>query len=787
MSHYSIDVPISGMTCAACASRIERVLSRIPGVEAEVSFANETARLQFDDQQHTLASLYEKITHTGYGIRPNVQVWSVPGLASAGQTGPLQQQLQRLPLQHWQLNLADETVQLSFLPGLLQEATLVAALGKAGFVASLVEGQTEAPAPGFWQQHGRLLLAILLTLPFLPGMVSMLLGSMYGMLPPVWQWLLATPLQCWLGAPFYRSAWRAVRAGAANMDVLVALGTSAAYGYSLWLWLGEGSPHLYFEASSAILTLVMLGKALESRARRQTQAALMALAQLRPQQALRWSDEAQDWLSVPTRQLQAGDRFLLRVGDAVPVDGQVREGEGILDEAMLTGESLPVGKQVGATVFAGTVLQAGRLVCEASAVGEATQLGQIIRLVQEAQSSRAPIQRFADQVAAWFVPAVLGLAILTLLGWWGYGGSLSQAIPPAIAVLVIACPCALGLATPTVIMVGVGQGARHGILFRHAAGLERLARTRQLALDKTGTLTEGHPVLHGRVSWQPGLSAETILHWSACLEREANHPLAAAICRAAGAVESLPLRAFQQVVGEGVRAELEVEGQWRALQLLAAAHVTLSAAAAQQVAGWQEEGATVVVLAEGKTALGALALADPLRPGGREALQWLRAEGITPHMLTGDQPRTAEAVARQLGLEAVHAGLSPQGKAERIQQLKALGPVAMVGDGINDAPALTVADVGLAVASGSDVARAQADVTLLHGRLTDVVAAIDLSRATGRKIRQNLFFALCYNALGIPLAMLGQLNPVIAGAAMALSSVSVVSNALLLKRWRPPL
>lgn len=787
MSHVNVDVPITGMTCAACASRIERVLSRLPGLQAEVSFANESARLQFDDQQYPLATLYEKITHTGYGIRPNVQVWSVPGLASAGQSGPLQQQLQGLPLQHWQLNLADETVQLSYLPGLLQESQVVAALSRAGFVAVPVEGQADTQAPTFWQQHGRLLLAILLTLPFLPGMVSMLLGSMHGMLPPLWQWLLATPLQCWLGAPFYRSAWRAVRAGAANMDVLVALGTSAAYGYSLWLWLAEGSPHLYFEASSAILTLVMLGKALEGRARRQTQAALMALVQLRPQQALRWSDDAQDWLSVPTRQLQPGDRFLLRVGDAVPVDGRVSEGEAVLDEAMLTGESLPIGKQAGAMVYAGTVLQAGRLICEASAVGEATQLGQIIRLVQEAQSSRAPIQRFADQVAAWFVPAVLGLAVLTLLGWWGYGGSVSQAIPPAIAVLVIACPCALGLATPTVIMVGVGQGARHGVLFRHAAGLERLARTRQLALDKTGTLTEGHPVLHGMVSWRADLSAETILQWSACLEREANHPLAAAICRAAGDVSWLPLRQFQQVAGQGVSAELEVAGTWRSLRLLAAASMTLPETAIPQVSAWQEAGATVVVLAEDETPLGALALADPLRPGGREALQWLRAQNITPHMLTGDQVRTAEAVARQLGLDDVHAGLSPQGKAECIQQMKAMGPVAMVGDGINDAPALTVADVGLAVASGSDVARAQADVTLLHGRLTDVVAAIDLSRATGRKIRQNLFFALCYNALGIPLAMLGQLNPVIAGAAMALSSVSVVSNALLLKRWRPPL
>ena len=701
---------IGGMTCAACSARLEKVLNRQPGMEASVNLASERARVRL----------------------------------AAG----------------------------------VDEAAVIAAVAKAGFTATPADNRTREAEKArklalYRAEVRRFWIAVALTLPLVGQMAFMAGGGHHAELPRWLQLLLATPVQFWIGWRFYDGAWKALRGGGANMDVLVALGTSMAWGFSAIVTAFGLAQHVYFEAGAAVITLVLLGKLLEARAKAKTSEAIEALVRLQPRTA-RVERDGQ-LLEVAVETLMPGDVFIVRPGESVPVDGEVMEGASSVNEAMLTGESMPVKKTAGEKVFAATANGEGMLRCRATGVGEHTLLAGIIRLVGEAQGSKAPVQRLADRISAVFVPVVCVVALATFAGWWLHSGAFAEALVNAVAVLVIACPCALGLATPTAIMVGTGQGARAGILVKNAEALERAEKIAVLALDKTGTLTVGEPAVTDVLP--RGLERETLLRLAAGLEQGSEHPLARAILRQAA--QPLPaLESFRAVPGKGV--EGSVEG--RALRLGSPAWLGCGD---DGVAALQEEGKTVVGLADAGGLLGWIAIADPLRPTSREAVAALQGRGIRVVMLTGDNPVTAAAIARQAGIADFRAGILPADKAAAVSALKGDGLVAMVGDGINDAPALAAADVSFAIGAGSDAAIEAADLTLIRNDLCGVVDAIDLSSATLTKIRHNLFFAFIYNVLGIPLAALGWLNPVIAGAAMAMSSVSVVSNSLLLRGWGP--
>lgn len=723
-----VEFAIGGMTCAACSARLEKVLNRQPGMQANVNLAAERARVR--------------------------------------------------------------------LLGAADEAAVVAAVAKAGFVAELVDSQTREREKaekmrGYRSEIKRFWIAVLLTLP-LVGQMLFMFGE-HGHQNELSRWLqlaLATPVQFWIGWRFYDGAFKALRGGGANMDVLVALGTSMAWGFSAVVTVFALDQHVYFEGGAAVITLVLLGKLLEARAKARTSEAIEALIRLQPKTA-RVERDGQ-WVEMPVEALMPGDIFMVRPGESVPVDGEVVEGDSSINEAMLTGESMPVHKLAGDQVFAATANGQGALRCRATGVGEHTLLAGIIRLVGEAQGSKAPVQRLADRISAIFVPVVCGIALATFVGWWWYSGFFAEALVNAVAVLVIACPCALGLATPTAIMVGTGQGARAGILVRNAEALERAERVTVLALDKTGTLTLGEPQVTELVL-RHGDEA-TALRLAAALEQGSEHPLARAILarhaaslstlatmeEKAGPTVDLPKTTnFKAHAGLGVSAELDGR-EWRL-----GSPDWLGLADDEAVRRLQGAGKTVVGLAEQGEVLALFAIADALRPTSQRAVERLRQRGIRVVMLTGDNALTAAAIAAEAGIVEFRAGVLPGDKAAVIGELKAAGVlVAMVGDGVNDAPALAAADVSFAIGAGSDAAIEAADLTLIRSDLHGVADAIDLSAATLGKIRQNLFFAFIYNVLGIPLAALGLLNPVVAGAAMAMSSVSVVSNSLLLKRWQ---
>ncbi len=724
------ELGLTGMTCAACAARIEKTLNRVPGVHANVNFATEIAAVDFDPAVASVDQLLAAVTRAGYGatLRQDVE--------------------------------ADRKRDQA------RKAAEYAAT-KRDFV-----------------------IAALLTAPLLVQMVPMLasgdfLGMNHADLLPRWlQLLLATPVQFWIGRRFYIGAFNTLRGGGANMDVLVALGTTMAYAFSAVVTLfGLTHQHVYFEASAAVITLVLLGKLLEARARSGTSAALEGLLRLQPKTAHLVRGGAV--VDVPLAEVTAGALFAVRAGEAIPVDGTVREGTSSVDESMLTGESRAIVKQAGDRVFAGTLNQDGLLQCEATGVGSATLLSGIVRLVAEAQGSKAPIQRMADQVAGVFVPVVVLIALITFIATWWLLGDATRALVHAVAVLVIACPCALGLATPTAIMVGTGRGARAGILIRNAAALESAGKLRALFVDKTGTLTQGRPEVV-TVLTVGDATREHVLGIAASLEAGSSHPLALAVRTAARALTIEPVQDFLAVPGKGVAGSLASRNGTLRLGSPAFLAEQDVAADLDLIAPLLAQGNTVVGVARDQQLVGWIALADALRPTSARAVARLREAGIEVVMLTGDNLGTARAVAEAVGIASYEASVSPEGKAAAVRAHVARGIVTgMVGDGVNDAPALAAADVSFAMGAGTDIAVEASDVTLMRDDLNAVVDAIMLSRATLSKIRQNLFFAFAYNVLGIPLAAFGMLNPVIAGAAMAASSVSVVGNALLLKRWRP--
>ncbi|UOD31647.1 copper-translocating P-type ATPase [Massilia violaceinigra] len=707
----------------------------------------------------------------------------VGGMTCASCAGRVEKALRAVPgVQGATVNLATEKVLIT--GAALDPAQLIAAVERAGYSANAPAevAAPVAPRRGL-SEPMEIAIAAALTIPLLAPMLLAAAGIDW-MLPAWVQWLLATPVQFWIGARFYRSAWKALLARSGNMDLLVALGTSAAYGLSLYQWLGQQhhGAHLYFEASAVVITLVRLGKWLETRAKRQTTEAIRALQSLRPETArVRRNGVESD---IPISKLKVGDEVVIRPGERIPMDGDVIEGASHADESMLTGESLPVSKTVGARVIGGAVNGEGLLLARASAIGAETVLARIIRAVEDAQAAKAPIQRLVDKVSAVFVPAIVLIALFTFAGWWLANGDWSAALLNAVAVLVIACPCALGLATPTAIMAGTGVAARYGILIKDAEALELLHGVTVVAFDKTGTLTAGKPRLTATVPAHG--DQHTLLALAAAVQQGSEHPLARAVGDAAreAGMTLAPAAGTRALAGLGVAATVDGRALLLGNAALMRQHGVDLAALAVQGQAREAAGETVSWLAEGTRLLGMLAFGDALKPESRQAVERLHAAGIRTVMLSGDNPGSARHIADQLGIDEVHAQVLPEGKAAIIAALRAKGErVAMVGDGINDAPALAAADIGVAMGSGTDVAMHTAGVTLMRGDPRLLVDAIDISRRTYSKIRQNLFWAFVFNVIGVPLAAFGLLNPMIAGAAMAFSSVSVVGNALLLKRW----
>ncbi|MDF9753499.1 heavy metal translocating P-type ATPase [Pseudomonas hunanensis] len=786
----TFDLPISGMTCASCAGRVERALRKVTGTEhVSVNLATEQARVQAPAD--SLPALVGAVRDAGYSVPTRTLELQIGGMTCASCAGRVERALGKLPgVEQVSVNLASERAHLEVLQA-VDDGVLIAAVEKAGYSASLPRTADDDQAQAQRRLRNERLAvgaALLLALPLVLPMLAQPFG-VHWMLPAWAQFLLATPVQFILGARFYIAAWKAVRAGAGNMDLLVALGTSAGYGLSLYQWANAHDgmePHLYFEASAVVIALVLLGKYLESRAKRQTASAIRALEALRPERAVRVIEGREEEVAIS--QLRLGDLVLVKPGERFPVDGEVLEGSSHADEALISGESLPVPKAPGDSVTGGAINGEGRLLVKTLALGTETVLARIIRLVEDAQAAKAPIQKLVDRVSQVFVPAVLVLALITLVGWWLAGAPLETALINAVAVLVIACPCALGLATPAAIMAGTGVAARHGILIKDAEALERAHAVNSVVFDKTGTLTSGSPrIVHSRAS--SGDNGE-LLRLAGALQRGSEHPLAKAVLDACAeqGLHVPKVADSQSLTGRGIAGQ--VDGRELALgnRRLLDENGLPPGDLANSAQAWEAEGRTLSWLIERgqqPRVLGLFAFGDSLKPGAGAAIDALHARGISSHLLTGDNRGSAKVVADALGIDDVHAEVLPADKAATVAALKQEGVVAMVGDGINDAPALAAADIGIAMGGGTDVAMQAAGITLMRGDPRLVPAALDISRKTYAKIRQNLFWAFIYNLVGIPLAALGYLNPVLAGAAMALSSVSVVSNALWLKTWKP--
>ncbi len=793
-----IDFPVTGMTCTACATRLEKALSKRPGIHtANVNFALERADVSFDPKEISVSGIAEAVQKTGFEIPEKSFSFGVDGMTCTACSTRLEKALRRVPgVLDANVNFAIERAEVKGVGNTATLDGLAEAVRKAGFEAR-ISSDTDAQADAddefkakeqadLDKQKRILIISALLTTPLVAQMAAQFSGFNFHLMPAM-ELALAYPVQVFIGARFYKAAFKALRAKSGNMDVLVAMGTTAAFAYSLYLMatLGEAAEgKLYFEAAAVIITLVLFGKYLEARAKRGTTAAIRQLMDLRPETARVLRDDQEVELSVSD--VIRGDVIVIRPGERVPVDGRVVDGQSELDEALITGESLPVLKTKDDHVTGGSINGTGLLKVEATAVGEDSTLSKIIRLVENAQSGKAPVQRLVDRIAEIFVPVVVSIAVVTFAITMLVSGNFESALIAAVSVLVIACPCALGLATPTAIVTGTGAAARSGILIKDVESLELAHRLNAIIFDKTGTLTEGKPKIV-ELRALDGDEAR-LLKVAASVQQGSEHPLARAVIeRAAENSLSLdPIADFQSITGRGVTARLGGrEITIGSPTFMAEKDIDMSAGIdnAQQ---WEREAKTVIWIAEGQKALGLMAIADPVRPEAIEAIQDLSRMGVKTLMLSGDAPAVAEAVGAEIGLDTAKGGVRPEDKAQEVQDLVEQGfSVGMIGDGINDAPALAAADVGIAMGTGTDIAMETAGITLMRPDPRLVAASISVSRATWRKIQQNLFWAFIYNVIGIPLAAMGMLTPAIAGAAMAFSSVSVVTNSLLLRRWKP--
>ena len=794
----SVQLKISGMTCAACSARIEKGLSKLAGVEkAAVNLASEKAVVTYDPAQINPEAMAQKIHDLGYEVVKDKVEFAITGMTCAACAARIEKGLQKLPgVYAANVNLATERAVVEYNSSELTIVEMQAKVKQLGYEAhNMEDGQgadreKDLREAEINNQKRRFLLSAVLSFPLLLAMLSHSFGVFHGFssffMQPMVQLLLATPVQFVVGWPFYRGAYNALRNGSANMDVLVALGTSSAYLFSL-ANMFTGKADLYFETSAVLITLIILGKLLEARAKGQTSAAIKALMGLQAKTARVVRDGEE--IDIPIENVVVGDVLIVRPGEKIPVDGVIVEGNSTIDESMLTGESLPVDKKIGDEVVGATLNKFGAFKFEARKVGRDTALAQIVRIVEEAQGSKAPIQRFADVVSGYFVPAVVAIAVITFFAWYFVldQGNFTRALINFTAVMVIACPCALGLATPTSIMVGTGKGAESGILIKGAEHLENAQKLTTIVLDKTGTITKGQPEVTNVIA-MTGFSDSTILQAAASVEKSSEHPLAQAIVKygqkAGAAVKEV--EAFVATPGHGVQARLDGKSILVGTNKFMQKNNIDLAAASKQKEQLEQQGKTVMLVAIEQVLAGMIAVADTVKESSAQAIAELRLLGIDVWMITGDNARAAKTIGDSVGIQNVLAEVLPEHKAEKVAALKKEGRVVgMVGDGINDAPALATADVGFAIGTGTDVAIEAADITLMRGDLMGVVAAIRLSKATMRNIKQNLFWALFYNALGIPIAAAGFLSPILAGGAMAFSSVSVVTNALRLRRFKP--
>ena len=790
MAARTLDLPIEGMTCSACVARLEHALGQAPGVvEANVNLALERASVSFDGAATDASALAEVVARTGFDVCTERQTFPVEGMTCAACSARVEKVLLGEPgVVDADVNLALERATVTTAAGCVTPEALASRLDRAGY--RLVVGEEQTEPPGVEAGEDRLaaerrtvIVSMVLTLPMVVGMVFAAFGYDEFHLMPAGEVLLTTPIQFLIGARFYRAAYNALRTGGANMDVLVVMGTTAAYVYSWYLLLTLGSAadgQLYFEASAVIITLVVLGKHLESRAKRATTSAIRQLMDLRPPTAnVRRPDGSEQ--AVAVARVVVGDVVVVRPGERVPVDGEVIAGTSEVDESLLTGESVPVAKTSGDGVTGGAVNTVGYLEVRTTAVGEDSTLARIVRLVEAAQSGKARVQRLVDRVSRVFVPIVVGIAVVTCAAWLVVTGNFEASLIAAVSVLVIACPCALGLATPTAIMTGTGAAARAGILIKDVDTLERAPALSMVVFDKTGTLTVGRPqVMEVRVLRG---TEDELLSLAAAVQGPSEHPLAKAVVNYAQdrGIEPAPATDFRNHVGRGVSGYVD------GMEIRVGNREFVSEEGTPADLKWgSKAGGTVVWVSDEDGVRGAFLCRDALRPEAAAAVERLKAVDVRPVILSGDAASVVWPLAAEIGVEEAHARVLPDEKAAFVQKRVAAGErVAMVGDGINDAPALAAADVGFAIGTGTDVAMETAGITLMRPSPTLIPAALDASRATFRKIKQNLFWAFVYNVIGIPAAALGYLSPTLAGAAMAFSSVCVVSNSLLLKRWKP--
>lgn len=787
----NVTLNVTGMTCAACSTRIEKVLNKMDDVEAKVNLATEKATLNYDSNNVELDDITGKIEKLGYGVELDKTEFDITGMTCAACSTRIEKVLNKQEgVSSATVNLATENAVIEYNSNALTERDLIGRIEKLGYGAQPKQNAADKETAKDQQLRKlktKLIISIALSIPLLITMLDHLFGiSLPGILMNPWfQLVLATPVQFVIGWQFYEGAYKNLRNKTANMDVLVAMGTSAAYFYSLYetfRWMGgaTGHPHLYFETSALIITLILFGKYLEHRAKSRTTSAISKLLDMQAKQARVIRNGAEKM--IPAEEVVVGDHIIVKPGEKMPVDGEIIKGNTSIDESMITGESIPVEKGAGSNVIGATINQNGTVEVEVTRVGKDTALASIVKIVEDAQGQKAPIQRMADLISGYFVPIVIGIALVTFAAWYFLvqPGNLEPALVASIAVLVIACPCALGLATPTSIMVGTGKGAENGILFKGGEHLEKTHELDVVILDKTGTITKGKPEVTDFTG------DEDALKLLASAEKGSEHPLAEAIVAYAteNDVDIVDADEFKAVPGRGIEVVIENREVLVGTRKLMKDHdIDVTDEIQSGLKQYEHEGKTAMIVAVNNEIRGIVAVLDTVKESAKAAIAELKAQGLEVYMLTGDNRTTAEAIGREVDIDHVIAEVLPEEKAAKVKEIQDAGKItAMVGDGVNDAPALATADIGIAIGTGAEVAIEAADITILGGELKLIPQAINLSHKTIRNIRQNLFWAFAYNTAGIPIAALGLLAPWVAGAAMAFSSVSVVTNSLRLKR-----